>query len=158
MIFAIVGKSGSGKTTVADYMKEKGVEPITSYTTRPARYEGENAHIFLTEEQFSKLGNVLAETTYGEHRYAGVFPKIKSYAYSYVITEDGLKTLLDKGLKVVSIFVGAFAKDRKMRTSPERFNRDKGLVHELNYDHYVFNTKSIKELKKSIDKILKYYD
>ena len=50
-LFLFVGKSASGKTTVANMLEEKhGHVQVQSYTTRPPRYEGEVGHIFVNDK------------------------------------------------------------------------------------------------------------
>ena len=45
----LVGKSGSGKNTVQDYLVNKyGLKPLVSYTTRAKRYPEEDTHIFIS--------------------------------------------------------------------------------------------------------------
>lgn len=49
-IYLIVGRSGSGKDTVVDYLcKHYGYKRIVSYTTRPPR-NAQDKHIFVTIE------------------------------------------------------------------------------------------------------------
>ena len=48
----LVGKSGSGKNTVQDYLVKKyGLKPLLSYTTRAKRYPEEDTHTFITEQK-----------------------------------------------------------------------------------------------------------
>ena len=55
-IICIVGRSGSGKTTAAEYLEELyGLKSIQSYTTRPKRKPNETGHTFVTEDEFDKI-------------------------------------------------------------------------------------------------------
>ena len=46
----IIGRSGAGKTSVANAMRDAyGWTQIESYTTRPRRSEDETGHHFITE-------------------------------------------------------------------------------------------------------------
>lgn len=58
MIYVLIGKTASGKTTIIDYIsKEKWINPIVTYTTRPPRKgekDGETYH-FVTKEKFEEL-------------------------------------------------------------------------------------------------------
>lgn len=61
-IVAIVGASGSGKSELSRYMKQFGLEPIVSFTTRPIR-EGEvdgREHWFVTPEAIPPFDEMLA--------------------------------------------------------------------------------------------------
>ena len=54
-LFLFVGKSASGKTTIANRLEEKYNHiQVQSYTTRPPRYEGEVGHIFVTDDEGKK--------------------------------------------------------------------------------------------------------
>ena len=53
----LMGKSGSGKDTIASLLKKNGFKDIVPYTTRPKRVgeeEGVQYH-FLTQDEFEKL-------------------------------------------------------------------------------------------------------
>ena len=58
-LYLWVGQSGSGKTTVVNYLEEVySYKSLQSYTTRPQRYEGETGHIFVTDPEFDELKNL----------------------------------------------------------------------------------------------------
>ena len=59
-----VGRSASGKTTIANMFAENGYSQIASYSTRPPRYKGEKEHTFITEEEYDQLEDIMAETHY----------------------------------------------------------------------------------------------
>ena len=55
-IILLVGKSGSGKTTIAEYLEnEYGLQNLKSYTTRNKRYPEENNHVFISYEEYLLL-------------------------------------------------------------------------------------------------------
>ena len=65
-IYLIVGRSGSGKTTIAEELERKyGLKSIQSYTTRPKRSDNETGHIFVSDEEFDKLTDMVAYTLAG---------------------------------------------------------------------------------------------
>ena len=92
-LFLFVGKSASGKTTVANMLEKDGYKQIASYTTRPPRYEGEKEHTFITEEEYSHLENIVASTLYNGYHYCTTLEQIQD-ADIYVIDVPGVKTLL----------------------------------------------------------------
>lgn len=47
IVIILLGESGAGKTTIAEYLKKYGYINIPTYTTRPSRFEGEEGHIFI---------------------------------------------------------------------------------------------------------------
>ena len=58
MIYVLIGKTASGKTTIIDYIsKKKWMKRIVTYTSRPMRKkekDGETYH-FVTKEDFESL-------------------------------------------------------------------------------------------------------
>ena len=95
-LFLFIGKSSSGKTTVANQMEEEyRMKQVYSYTTRPPRYDGEIGHIFVTNEEFDALGELAAYTVYNGYRYGTTFQQLDECSI-YVIDVAGTKTLLEK--------------------------------------------------------------
>ena len=95
-LILLVGQSGSGKTTIANYLESKmGYTQIQSYTTRKPRYEGETGHTFVTKEEFDALGDLVAYTEYNGNEY-GVTAQMIDESELYVIDVPGVKILLEK--------------------------------------------------------------
>ena len=93
-LLLFVGKSSSGKTTIANILeKEYGYCQVQSYTTRAPRYEGEVGHTFVSDEEFDNLGELAAYTFYNGHKYGTTYEQIDECDI-YVIDPDGVKTLL----------------------------------------------------------------
>lgn len=93
-LFLFVGKSASGKTTIANMLEANGYTQVQSYTTRAPRYEGETGHTFITEEEYNKLDNIVASTLYNGYHYCTTLEQIQN-ADIYVIDVPGVKTLLE---------------------------------------------------------------
>jgi guanylate kinase len=90
-VYLIIGPSGSGKTSIANELQDVyGFKTVESYTTRPPRYKGERGHIFVTDEEFDKLGEMVAYTEYNGYRY-GVTAEIIDANDIYVIDPPGVK-------------------------------------------------------------------
>lgn len=56
-LLVLTGKSGSGKTTTAEFLHQHGLKKVVTYTTRPKR-EGEKDGIdyhFVSKEEFKKM-------------------------------------------------------------------------------------------------------
>ena len=120
-LFLLVGKSASGKTTVAEYLeKAKGMKSVQSYSTRLSRYEGETGHIFVTDEEFDKLENIIAYTEYHDHCYCSTKEQLDE-ADIYVVDPPGVETLLERykkeGRTICIIYFSA-----RLRTRIERMN------------------------------------
>lgn len=94
-IILLVGASGSGKSTLAEELeKVYGIKAIPSYTTRPPRYDGEKGHIFVTDEEFDKLENLIAYAETTSARYAVTEDMFEDEQYGvYVIDNSGIKYL-----------------------------------------------------------------
>lgn len=117
-LFCMVGKSASGKTTIADILEKSGKYRQTqSYTTRSPRYENEIGHIFVTNEEFDKLENIVAYTEYNGFRYAATAEQVNSVDI-YVVDVPGVETLLDKYHSKRPIVVFYF--DTSVRTRIDR--------------------------------------
>lgn len=92
-LFLFVGKSASGKTTVAEMLEKNGYSQIASYTTRAPRYDGEIGHTFVTDEEYDKLTDIMASTLYNGHRYCTTLEQVQK-ADLYVVDIPGVETLL----------------------------------------------------------------
>lgn len=95
-LFCMVGKSASGKTTIANILeKQYGHKQVQSYTTRQPRYNGEVGHIFVTKEEFDALGDLAAYTLYNNNEYGTTFKQLEECDI-YVIDVPGVETLLER--------------------------------------------------------------
>lgn len=93
-LFLFVGKSASGKTTIANMLESDGYTQISSYTTRPPRSENEKGHIFITDEEYEALNNIMAFTLYNGYKYCTTLEQVQN-ADVYVVDVNGVSTLLD---------------------------------------------------------------
>lgn len=95
-LYLMVGKSASGKTTVAEILESKyNLKSIQSYTTRPKRYENETGHTFITEDGFDKLENIMGYNKYNGYRYCCTKEQLDA-ADIYVVDVPGVETLLER--------------------------------------------------------------
>lgn len=93
-LFLFVGKSASGKTTVADMLSKDGYSQVYSYTTRPQRHEGEIGHTFISDKEYDKLENIVASTLYNGYRYCTTLDQLQKEDI-YVIDIPGVETLME---------------------------------------------------------------
>lgn len=135
-LYLFVGKSASGKTTIADELEEKyGLKQTCSYTTRPPRYDGEIAHTFITDEEFDALENIVAYTEYNGFRYAATSNQLDEVSI-YVVDIPGVRTLLEKyksDRKIVIIYFDASIRTRIDRMI-DRHDSDMAIVSRLYND------------------------
>ena len=89
-IFLLIGASGSGKTTITEQLEQRyGLKSIQSYTTRKPRYDGETGHIFVSDEEFDKLTDMVAYTEFAGNRYCATAEQVETHDL-YVIDPDGI--------------------------------------------------------------------
>ena len=99
MIICIIGKTNSGKDTVANYLSKKyGIELVCSYTTRPPRdYETDGVqHHFISDEKMDEIlekETVLAFTENEKTgvRYCASLESIEGENCIYIINPEGIK-------------------------------------------------------------------
>jgi guanylate kinase len=95
-LFLFVGKSASGKTTIANLLEEKYCfNQVQSYTTRKPRYDGETGHIFLTEDEFNELEDIVSYTLYNDNQY-GTTASLLDKNNIFVVDVPGVESLLQK--------------------------------------------------------------
>ena len=95
-IFLIVGRSGTGKSTLVDmYCKEYGTTAIQSYTTRPKRYEGETGHIFVGKKNFPSSEEWVAYTKFDGYEYCATQQQVEDNDF-YIIDQQGIFWFLQK--------------------------------------------------------------
>ena len=140
-IYCIVGPSGAGKTTVAEQLQKLfGFVPVESYTTRPARHNGEAGHIFVSKEQFDALGEMVAYTRYNGHEY-GVTSDIIDRCDTYVIDPPGVEYMLQryhgrKGVVVICLSADRTELAARMR---KRGDSEEQIARRLQHDAEVFD-------------------
>ena len=135
-LYLFVGKSASGKSTITNILEEKyGLKTISSYTTRPPRYEGEREHVFLSESEFDELGELAAYTLYNGYRYGVTFEQIEE-CDTYVIDIPGIQYLLGKINSARPIFIIYF--DASVSTRIDRMvdrgASDMEIIKRLHHD------------------------
>lgn len=93
-LFLLVGKSASGKSTIATILeKVHGYKQVESYTTRKPRYFAESGHVFVSEEDFLNLGELAAYTFYNGNKYGVTYDQLERCT-TYAIDIPGVESLL----------------------------------------------------------------
>lgn len=90
-LILLVGKSGSGKTTIAKNLEHYGLKQVQSYTTRKPRYEGEVGHIFVTESEYRHIPDKAATTRFNNYDYCATHQQCED-ADIYVIDPHGIES------------------------------------------------------------------
>lgn len=132
-LFLFCGKSASGKTTIANMLESDGYAQVQSYTTRAPRYEGETGHTFITEEDYSKLDNIVASTLYNGYHYCTTLEQIQN-ADIYVIDVPGIETLLehyDQLNRPIYVFYFVASVQNRILRMIDRHDSDTAIVGRL---------------------------
>lgn len=152
-IIALVGDSGSGKTSLSLYLQENvGIPAICSYTTRPMR-EGElngREHIFVNEFTETSEGK-LAYTFFGGHHYWTEHDQVANLdKCTYVIDEWGLYGLKKRWSDKYNIISVYIHRPDRSDISLERKMRDANrlLISPEEYDAIIINDSTIKDFYK----------
>lgn len=127
-LFLFVGKSASGKTTVANILeKQYGYVQVQSYTTRKPRFEGETGHIFVNEDDVKNMDEFAAYTYYNKNHYWTTFKQLEE-SDIYVVDVPGVKLLLQKFKKdkrpIVIFYFDASVHCRILRMKSRGDNND----------------------------------
>lgn len=135
-LFLFVGKSASGKTTIANILEQKyDYSQVQSYTTRPPRHEGETGHIFLTEEEFKSLNDVVAYTFYNNKHYGTTTEQLDECDI-YVVDIPGVETLLQnyKTDRPICVFYFDTTVCTRIMRMLERHDSDMSIISRLLQD------------------------
>lgn len=135
-LLLFVGPSGCGKTTVAQELECKNnYKTIQSYTTRAKRYEDEIGHVFISEDEFDKLNNIVAYTKYNGYRYCTTQEQLDE-AITYVVDIPGVDTLLQnyKTSRPILIFYFDTTVTTRIDRMLDRGDSDNAIVSRLHND------------------------
>lgn len=122
-IITIAGRTAAGKSIIAKKLaKRLGLTVLKSYTTRAPRTDeianpADADHIFVSEAEYDKLTDIIAETCINGNRYCTTKEILKDND-CYVIDPDGLSYLkknLEPGFRLAQFYVYADEDIRKKR-------------------------------------------
>ena len=151
VIIALIGKSGSGKTTITDTLScDYGCKVLKSYTTRPRRHPNDDDHIYVSDEEFDKLTDIVAFTEFSGYRYCATQQQVDE-SDIYIIDPYGLEQLksLYKGEKrIVSIYV-----DVPMEICLERM-RNRCDSEELCWERLRHDEQAFRGIKNKVDYVV----
>ena len=121
IVFLVIGRSGSGKDTLVNYMCQKyGLKKLKSYTTRPPRQNEEDTHIFISPEDVQKYqDDIVAYTKIGEFEYFATKSQLKDINF-YIIDPKGVQDLenipnLKEEFSFIKLLIYLPEKERKKR-------------------------------------------
>ena len=146
MIVVLVGKTASGKTTIANELcKHHGYKRIITYTTRPMR-ENEVQDVdyhFISDEQFNKMveNNEFTEykrynTAHGVWSYGSIITLEQEYSddcYVIILTPQGLKDLSKKISRYIAFYLNVGFKTQLERLK-KRGDEEQQIIKRLKND------------------------
>ena len=167
-IFLIVGPSGSGKTTIVEMLEQSlGMTAIESYTTRKPRYSGEKGHIFVSDEEFDQLKDLVGYTEFDNYRYAATAMQVE-HNDIYVIDPAGVAYFKEhyhgsKQVRVIGIWATEPIRKKRMflRGDPEdaiakRLENDR-TAFSTDICDIVFYNKNLQETCEAVAQCISWY-
>ena len=119
-LFLFIGKSASGKTTIANLLEEReGLKQVQSYTTRPKRFEEETGHRFIDDQESYELKDIVASTSYNGYWYCATLEQVNE-SDIYVIDVDGAEELLhnhdmiDRDIHIIYFDTSVYSRINRM--------------------------------------------
>ena len=146
MIIVLVGKTASGKTTVANELcKHHGYKRIITYTTRPMRkneVQDVDYH-FISDEQFNKMveNNEFTEykrynTAHGVWSYGSVITseqELSDDCYVIILTPQGLRDLSKKISQYIAFYLNVSFESQLERLK-KRGDEEQQIIKRLKND------------------------
>ena len=146
MIIVLVGKTASGKTTVANELcKYHGYKSIITYTTRPMR-ENEIQDVdyhFISDEQFNKMveNNEFTEykrynTAHGIWSYGSVITseqELSDDCYVIILTPQGLRDLSKKMSRYIAFYLNV-SLELQLERLKKRGDEEQQIIKRLQND------------------------
>jgi guanylate kinase len=138
-IYVLMGASGSGKTTVANYLKKFGIPEIISHTTRSIR-EGEvegETYYYVTKEEFDLIDKI-EQVQYDSKFYCiskmEIENKFKQSDKLYVICDvngmEQVKKNYPNQVVVIYLYTTLEEMERRMRV---RGDAEENIQNRLDY-------------------------
>lgn len=142
-VVVIIGKSGSGKSTVARLLTDEyGVVEVKSNTTRKPRGGNENYH-FMTEDDYAMdcvRGKVVESAMFDENRYWSTVNYFEGNNPLVMITEPhGAQQLKDnlKDKEVIRVYLTCDT-DECYRRMMNRGDSSGDILRRINHDSKYF--------------------
>ena len=177
LVFLFIGRTASGKSSLARYMCEAlGLRQVKSLTTRPPRdgeITGSEDHYFISEDIFNKINQECTFVAYTEingYKYATTVEELR-HSDIYVIDPDGVRYLKEHckdEFKFIEIYFSSpfeLAKDRFIKRSGSeegfysRYNSEDEQFTKYEeaegYDHLFVNDMSFSKASEALCDLLK---
>ena len=141
-LIIIMGKSGTGKTSVATYLHDKlDWQQIESYTTRPRRTAEEAGHHFISDAEFDQIpaNDRIAYMEYCGYRYCAKREQLDE-ADLYVVTPDGYESVKAQyqSRPLITVLLTASEETLKNRMRMRGGNTEDDLNKKIQQDNVIF--------------------
>lgn len=140
VLLVLLGESGTGKTTIANELRNKyNMKVLQSYTTRPKRDENEDGHTFVSLGEYLLLKDKVAENKYSGYLYCATEEQVNENDI-YVCDCEGIKMLREtyKGDKKIIVVRLTCPRDERIkRMEKDRRTSQTILLRDL-YDEKAF--------------------
>lgn len=147
-LIAIMGVSGSGKSTIANKLERKhGYTSVKSYTTRPIRDDPEDVstHTFVTLDEIDQYkDDIVADNWYNDNYYFCTKTQLDN-SDIYVVDKSGLIKLYKNYFNkdIISIYLET-SPEIVARRMEQRGDSNEQIMTRLQYDSEAF--KDVKEM------------
>lgn len=93
-VFCFIGRSGSGKTTIAEELERYGYKQLISYTNRKQRNPKDHSHIFVCDDVYATIPDEdkVAEIHFDDHWYCATKEQLLNCDI-YVVDPEGFRRL-----------------------------------------------------------------
>lgn len=167
MIYLILGKSCSGKTTLVNFVEEKyGISVIKQYTTRKRRNSLDNEYFFVDKDEFLKK-DIIYRKKYNGNLYGVSYQSLCNINSDVILITD-LRTAkkIKKKYQAQIIYVRSPLKQRIIRLKNGEVRNGFRIVIDILYEfdilfadkiinNYRGKAEFINEIQGYFDKMLK---
>lgn len=150
-VLCVIGKSGSGKDTIAKMLSSsKAFKIVISHTTRPMREkEKQNVEHVFHDEEPKAIQRKIAYTIYGGYSYWITEDDLDERKINvYIIDEVGYEYLKENFSSILDIRILYIKRKNKKEISEERTIRDKDRkeISAEQIDYFINNNKGLSAL------------
>ena len=152
-MIALIGRSGSGKSTIQKELEKKGYKKVVMATTRPKRegeVDGEDYYFLSEEEWLLKAKNKIFvdSACYNKWYYGLEIPKDNEKAV-VCVTPAGFRCLKRNGYNVISVYIDV---DRRIALIK---SLERGDIIEEAYRRNVSDVGQFDRVEEEVDIVIK---